>query len=103
MIAKETEHFPRRVRSSRIGIGSGGTAAPTKRGQRSGDTPVIPNATRIGFRAMRGKITKRSVGGLAAGDLPEVVLWDTEIKGFGVRARSSGARRLLTLSTRWRS
>jgi hypothetical protein len=41
---------------------------------------------------MRGKITKRSVDDLAPKNAPEVVLWDTEIKGFSVRARSSGAK-----------
>jgi hypothetical protein len=41
---------------------------------------------------VRGKITKRSVDTLATKGLPEVVLWDTELKGFGVRARSSGAK-----------
>jgi site-specific recombinase XerD len=41
---------------------------------------------------MRGKITKRSVDDLAPKNTPEVVLWDTEIKGFGVRARSGGAK-----------
>jgi site-specific recombinase XerD len=41
---------------------------------------------------MRGKITKRSVDELAPKDAPEAVLWDTEIKGFGVRARSGGAK-----------
>jgi integrase len=46
----------------------------------------------IGFRHMRGKITKRSVDDLAPKNTPEVVLWDTEIRGFGLRARSSGAK-----------
>ena len=41
---------------------------------------------------MRGKITKRSVDGLVAESQAEVVLWDTETKGFGIRARSSGAK-----------
>ena len=41
---------------------------------------------------MRGKITKRSVDDLAPNNTPEVVLWDTAIKGFGVRARSSGTK-----------
>src|ERR1700733_9401371 len=36
---------------------------------------------------MKQKITKRAVDGLAAG-----VLWDTELKGFGVRYRPSGAK-----------
>jgi integrase len=41
---------------------------------------------------MRGKITKRSVDALTPTDTPEVVLWDTEIKGFGVRARTGGTK-----------
>ena len=41
---------------------------------------------------MRGKITKRSVDALAPKNVPEVVLWDVETKGFGVRARTSGRR-----------
>ena len=37
---------------------------------------------------MQGKITKRTVDALrAAADGREVVLWDSEIKGFGVRVR----------------
>ena len=35
---------------------------------------------------MRGKITKRAVDALkAAADGLETVLWDSELKGFGVR------------------
>ena len=41
---------------------------------------------------MRGKITKRSVDDLAPKNTPEVVLWDTEVRGFGIRARSSGTK-----------
>jgi integrase len=41
---------------------------------------------------MQGKITKRSVDGLAVPADGEAVLWDTEIKGFGLRVRSGGAR-----------
>ena len=41
---------------------------------------------------MRGKITKRAVDFLAAKGAAEAVLWDTEIKGFGVRVRSGGAK-----------
>ena len=41
---------------------------------------------------MRGKVTKRSVDGLVAESQAEVVLWDTETKGFGIRARRSGAK-----------
>jgi integrase len=41
---------------------------------------------------MQGKITKRAVDGLAPIGAAETVLWDSEVKGFGVRARSGGAR-----------
>ena len=41
---------------------------------------------------MRGKITKSAVDNLASKDSAEVVLWDSEIKGFGVRARRGGAK-----------
>jgi integrase len=41
---------------------------------------------------MRGKITKRSVDDLTSNNMPEVVLWDTGIRGFGIRARTSGAK-----------
>lgn len=41
---------------------------------------------------MQAKITKRSVDALAAAPGSEVVLWDTQVKGFGVRVRSSGAK-----------
>jgi integrase len=40
---------------------------------------------------MRGKITKRAVDGLAPTS-PETTLWDTEVKGFGVRARVAGGK-----------
>jgi integrase len=40
---------------------------------------------------MRTKITKRAVDQLSAGD-PDKVLWDSELKGFGVRCRASGAK-----------
>jgi site-specific recombinase XerD len=40
---------------------------------------------------VRGKITKRAVDGLTVNHA-EVVLWDNEIKGFGVRARSGGTK-----------
>jgi integrase len=40
---------------------------------------------------MKQKITKRSVDGLATAD-SQVVMWDTELKGFGVRCRASGAK-----------
>jgi integrase len=42
---------------------------------------------------MRGKITKRSVDALnlTAGGV-EAVLWDTELKGFGVRVQRGGAK-----------
>src|ERR1700730_1188270 len=42
---------------------------------------------------MRGKITKRSVDALkSAADGGEVVLWDTELRGFGVRVQRGGAK-----------
>lgn len=41
---------------------------------------------------MQGKITKRAVDALQADDSGEATLWDTEVKGFGVRARAGGAR-----------
>jgi site-specific recombinase XerD len=41
---------------------------------------------------VRGKITKWAVDNLAPKDAAEVVLWDSEIKGFGIRARRGGAK-----------
>ena len=42
---------------------------------------------------MRGKVTKRTVDGLVVpGGADEATLWDTEIKGFGIRARASGTK-----------
>lgn len=41
---------------------------------------------------MQGKITKRAVDALAAPESGDTVLWDTEVKGFGVRVRASGAK-----------
>src|SRR6516225_7814997 len=41
---------------------------------------------------MRGKITKRAVDALTAARGVETVLWDTGVKGFGVRARPAGGR-----------
>ena len=42
---------------------------------------------------MRGKITKSAVDSLVASDAAaEVTLWDSEIRGFGVRARRGGAK-----------
>jgi integrase len=41
---------------------------------------------------MRGKITKRAVDDLAANANAEVVLWDQEVRGFGIRARVGGAK-----------
>ena len=48
---------------------------------------------------MRGKITKRSVDSLRTDLQGEVTLWDSEIKGFGVRLRAGGA---LTYLVRYR-
>jgi integrase len=41
---------------------------------------------------VRGKITKRAVDALAPKNGAEAVLWDEEIKGFGVRARTGGGK-----------
>jgi integrase len=38
---------------------------------------------------MQGKITKRAVDDLAPARGAETVLWDTEVKGFGLRARAA--------------
>jgi integrase len=41
---------------------------------------------------MRGKITKRAVDALVPKNGAEVVLWDQEVRGFGIRARVGGAK-----------
>jgi len=41
---------------------------------------------------MQGKITKRAIDGLAATGGAEAFLWDTEVKGFGGRARKGGGK-----------
>ena len=42
---------------------------------------------------MRGKITKRAVDALKPGaDGGELVLWDTELKGFGCRVQRGGSK-----------
>ncbi|MGC2412834.1 MAG: site-specific integrase [Stellaceae bacterium] len=41
---------------------------------------------------MQGKITKRAVDGLAPAGNAETVLWDAEVKGFGIRARAGGGK-----------
>lgn len=41
---------------------------------------------------MQGKITKRSVDMLQPPENGEETLWDTEVKGFGLRIRSSGVK-----------
>ena len=41
---------------------------------------------------MRGKITKRSVDALKPADGGEAVLWDSELKGFGVRVQRGDAK-----------
>jgi integrase len=41
---------------------------------------------------MQGKITKRAVDGLVPAGAAETALWDSEVKGFGVRARPGGAK-----------
>jgi integrase len=45
---------------------------------------------------MRGKITKRSIDALRpAADGAEAVLWDSELKGFGVRVQRGGTKSYL--------
>jgi hypothetical protein len=42
---------------------------------------------------MRGKITKRSVDALKPADNgAEAMLWDSELKGFGVRVQRGAAK-----------
>lgn len=41
---------------------------------------------------MQGKITKRAVDAVVPCGGAETVLWDTEVKGFGVRARGAGGK-----------
>jgi hypothetical protein len=41
--------------------------------------------------AMSTKITKRTVDQLSPGSR-DLLLWDRDVKGFGVRCRSSGAK-----------
>jgi hypothetical protein len=41
---------------------------------------------------MRGKITKRAVDGLRLDDAAEAALWDSEVKGFGVRMQKGGTK-----------
>jgi integrase len=41
---------------------------------------------------MQGKVTKRAVDALAPAGGSETVLWDAEVKGFGVRARAAGGK-----------
>jgi integrase len=41
---------------------------------------------------MEARITKRSVEALEPGPTGEAVLWDSELKGFGVRVRTGGVR-----------
>ena len=41
---------------------------------------------------MPAKVTKRAVDALTAEGGKEAVLWDSEVKGFGVRVRASGAK-----------
>jgi integrase len=44
---------------------------------------------------MEGKITKTAVEALEPGPAGEATLWDTELKGFGVRVRAGGTRTYL--------
>lgn len=41
---------------------------------------------------MRGKITKRAVDGMKLAGSAETVLWDSELKGFGVRMQKGGSK-----------
>jgi integrase len=41
---------------------------------------------------MQGKITKRSVDTLSTPEKGDVTLWDSDLKGFGVRIRPSGVK-----------
>lgn len=41
---------------------------------------------------MRGKITKRAVDGMKLAGSAETVLWDSEMKGFGVRMQKGGSK-----------
>lgn len=47
--------------------------------------PLISSKVVASLVAMRGKISKRAVDAIDEG-----ILWDTELRGFGVRARSAG-------------
>jgi hypothetical protein len=38
---------------------------------------------------VKAKITKRSVDGLCAKDGKEAIVWDTELRGFGVRLQGT--------------
>jgi hypothetical protein len=42
-----------------------------------------------------GKITKRAVDALRAEPDRDVFVWDTELRGFGVRAKPSGVKTFL--------
>ena len=44
---------------------------------------------------MKGKITKRTVDALDADPSSDVFLWDSDLSGFGVRVKPSGARSFL--------
>jgi len=41
---------------------------------------------------MQGKITKRAVDALKTPKEGEITLWDSEVRGFGIRARKGGAK-----------
>lgn len=45
--------------------------------------------------SMKGKTTKRTVDALDADPSSDVFLWDTDLSGFGVRVKPSGARSFL--------
>src|SRR5262245_9731140 len=53
-----------------------------------GDTRVIPEME----LRMRGKITKRAIEALSPNNSGDAILWDQEVRGFGIRARAGGAK-----------
>src|SRR5262249_50266817 len=40
----------------------------------------------------RGKITKRAIEALSPNNSGDAILWDQEVRGFGIRARAGGAK-----------
>jgi hypothetical protein len=54
-----------------------------------GDTPDFFQEAQ---KTMQGKITKRSVDTLSTPEKGDFTLWDSDLKGFGVRIRPSGVK-----------